>query len=210
MLLPLVRNSTGHHSVTPLPPSGLTRLALVPLCLVALLSCATITNQPTTAPVWLTNQKSIQILPVAALGQTLERRQQIVGDFQGQTLVMDALIEATTDHFSLIVLNSFGNQIFDLEYDSQGIRCDSPLPLGKIKPEYLMADWQLCYFPRAAVATMLHDSGLRLVESDSGDNRRRTVYDGDQLIIDISRDGSGVLHYRNLLRGYAYTITEGN
>lgn len=194
--------------------TGRPRLRQGALCLFAIVSCLALVacaSSPkpgaTTQPVWLTNQKSITILPVSALAGTLVLQQQIEGDYQGQGYVMQTVIDADESHFSLIALNSFGTQVFDLEYDDLGIRYESGLPIGNIKCEYLMADFQLCYFPAPALEAMISAAGLEFAETGDGASLRRTVSDAGQLIIEIERR-DGILHYRNLLRGYAYHISE--
>ena len=72
-----------------------------------------------------------------------------------------------------------------------------------------MADYQLCYFPAPAVKAKVEAAGLGFEEGGQGAGLRRTVRDGSTAIIEIERR-DGVLHYRNLLRGYAYHITEEN
>jgi hypothetical protein len=160
-------------------------------------------------PVWLTDARQISILPVAALGGRLETRQLIQGIYKGQSYAMDVVIDADAGHFSLIALNGFGTQIFDLEYDAAGLRYESGLPIGKLKPEYLMADFQLCYFPAGALRGMLEAAGLGFDQEGQGTRWRRTVRDGAAAIIEIERTGSE-LNYRNLLRGYSYHIQEGS
>jgi hypothetical protein len=163
------------------------------------------------APVWITNQKAVVILPPAALSTSLELQQQIEGDFQGQTYVMQTVVDAAPDHFSLYALNAFGTQVFELQYEASGVRYSTGLPIPNFKPEYLLADWQLCFFPAPAVAGMLRSAGLDFAETRAADGGwTRRVRDGGAAIIEITGDAAGTVRYRNLLRGYAYTITQGN
>jgi hypothetical protein len=177
-----------------------------------LAACASAPLRPAgPAPVWITNQKAVAILPPAALPAPLELQQQIEGDFQGQTYVMQTVVDAAPDHFSLYALNAFGTQVFELQYEASGVRYSTGLPIPNFKAEYLLADWQLCFFPAEAVAGMLKSAGLDFEESRAdGGAWTRSVRDGGATIIEIAGDTAGTVRYRNLLRGYAYTITQGN
>lgn len=127
------------------------------------------------------------------------------GSYQKQVYYMDVLLQADSTSFLLLAFNSFGTQIFELSYDKNGTRYNTGLPIGKMKPEYLIADFQIAFYPAAAVEGMLKAAGLGFSVTKEGENSVRRVYDGDQILIEAQL-GPTVSVYRNLLRGYEYTF----
>ncbi len=69
------------------------------------------------------------------------------------------------------------------------------------KPEYIVADFQLCFYDPDIVRRALKDCGL-VLETQS--NFRR-IFEGKSLIIEIER-ASGAVKFVNHLRGYSYTL----
>jgi hypothetical protein len=81
------------------------------------------------------------------------------------------------------------------------------------KPEYIIADFQLCFYRSDAVSRALKDCGLKFqVEKhvdDGGETAEtRVIFDGKTGIIEIEKRKTAV-RFINHVRGYAYTL-EGN
>ena len=157
------------------------------------------------ARVYLTNSRAMRLLPPSALDRDLEWYQQIEGSYQGETYYLDAYVQADRDHLVMVAFNSFGTEIFELQYAEGSVRCSAALSLGSMRPEYILADFQLCFFPAGPVRRALSAAGLSFEERTEGDALVRTVRAGDELIVEIRRT-AGEVRYRNLLRGYQYIV----
>jgi len=73
-----------------------------------------------------------------------------------------------------------------------------------MKPEYIIADFQLCFYSAAALRKAVEDCGLSF--DNSGNSRR--IFKGKTVIIEIEKSRNTV-KLTNHLRGYKYTL-EGN
>jgi len=73
-----------------------------------------------------------------------------------------------------------------------------------LKPEYIIADFQLCFYNTSALTRALEECGLSIENSEN--NRR--ILSGKTVIIEINKSRDTV-RLVNHLRGYTYTL-EGN
>ncbi len=158
-------------------------------------------------PVFLTNAKSIVLLPTQALGGTVEVRQLMEGRYGSMTYSLEAYVKAGPEEIAMVALSGFGTEVYSLTYRNSGIEFTAVPFAGNPKPEYLVADFQLCYFPAAAVSSMVGAAGLAFTETKTDDGWRREVRDGDAVVIGVSRRGA-TIEFENRLRGYGYTIRE--
>jgi uncharacterized protein YerC len=163
---------------------------------------------PPPQPVFLTDAKSVTLLPTEALAGRLEMRQLMEARYGGQTFSIEAYVKADTASITMVALSVFfGTEIYSLTFRNAAIEYTAVSFAGALKPEYLVADFQFCYFPAEAVAAMLQAAGLSFTETKTGDGWVREIRDGERRIIAITRKGN-TIEYANLLRGYGYTITE--
>ena len=159
-------------------------------------------SQP--GPVYLTNTRAVHALSAAKLGTSLSIYQGVEGFYQKQSYYLEAIVQATPSEISVTALSNFGTQVYDLVYNDSGIKFSGA---QNIKPEYMLVDFELCYFPASSIKEMLEPAGLALEETAQPGGWVRKIYDGKTVLIEIARSGRE-LRYRNLLRGYGYTITE--
>ena len=160
------------------------------------------------ARVYLTDRKTVAVLPPSALGRAFESYQQIEGSFRGETYFFDAYVHADKERLVIVAFNSLGTKVFELEHERNGVRFSTSLQADGMKPEYILEDFQLCFFPADVVKKNLEAADLSLTVSREGEGEIRTVSDRGRPIIEIRSDG-GEIRYRNLLRGYQY-IVKGN
>ncbi|MBN1799474.1 MAG: DUF3261 domain-containing protein [Spirochaetales bacterium] len=159
------------------------------------------------APVYLTDEKHITLLPTQAVENEFEIYQIIDGYYKSRTYSIEALVQTNLEEINIISFNNLGTQVYDLAYKNSDMVFHSPQATADIKPEYIVADFQLCYFPRSAVESMIREAGLIFEEIPQPDGWVRRILDGAQLIIHIQRKGND-LNYKNHLREYGYTIRE--
>jgi hypothetical protein len=136
--------------------------------------------------------------------------QQITGSYGNQEWVMEAWVQADGARINMTLFNSFGGTLGDLSFQDQEIHFTSGVLPGSLKPEYILADFQFCFYKPEALAAALEDAGLTLVTErqaaeDGGRRETRAIFDGKKRIIDIEKTPS-LVAYTNYLRGYAYTL----
>ncbi len=186
-------------------------MRLLGICLGAFLclfGCRSTPGAPAGSPlVQLSDRGGVALLPPSALGCTIEARQQIEGSYRGQTYYLEAYVRADRERLVMLAFNAFGAKLFEIEHTEQAVRFSSALLPEGVKAEYILADFQLCYFPAAALRRSLGRAGLLLEERQEDGVLARTVRAEGRVIIEIRRS-AGEVHYRNLLRGYQYIVRE--
>jgi hypothetical protein len=139
--------------------------------------------------------------------------QQISGTYGGREFVMNAWVKADETQITMALLNSFGGGMGDLSFREEGLSFSSPYLPQALKPEYIVADFQFCFYQSAALAGAFKNTGLtwrsKKWETGEGECREfRFLFDGESPIFEIEKAGTFV-SYTNHLRGYSYILEGG-
>jgi hypothetical protein len=177
--------------------------------LICLPSCATKPGTSPYSPVYITNRSAWALLPPACIEKALDMPQQITGSYGAQEFVLDAWVKADEHEIYMAFFNSLGTNMGELSFREDGISFSSAFFPAALKPEYIAADFQFCFFRADTLAKALKDSGLSfsLEIRDTPEAREevRTVHRGRERIIEIVKTGESV-RYTNFLRGYRYVL----
>jgi hypothetical protein len=177
------------------------------LAVVCLHSCATKQAEASFAPVYVTDQVKYVLLPPSNIKDPLDMAQQISGSWGKQEFLMDAWVRADQKGISMALFNSLGTTLGDLSFSDRALSFSSPLFPSSFKAEYIIADFQFCFYRIDALVPALR--GLTLVveiwDGLSGSREVRRILEGKKLIIEIEKT-DGMVRYTNHLRGYAYTL----
>jgi hypothetical protein len=131
----------------------------------------------------------------------MDMAQFISASFMGQNYFFTAWVRANETGLDMTLFNDLGAAMGDLSYVDGIIDFSSRVFPRSVQPEYIVADFQLCFYDPVLLRRALQESGLSL--EIQGDTRR--VFDGRNLIIEIERTHNKV-SLVNHLRGYAYTL----
>jgi hypothetical protein len=138
----------------------------------------------------------------------MDMTQYISAEFRGQIYFFNAWVKADENAIEMIFFNELGASIGDLSYNDGAVHFSSTViprsAVQYIKPEYLLADFQLCFYDPLLLGKSLEDSGLVLEIQDGS----RRILSGNKVIIEIIKTENTV-RLENYLREYAYTL-EGN
>jgi hypothetical protein len=173
------------------------------LCVLLVACSRVVATRPT--PIYLGNQAAFELLPPSDRASDLNQTQRIVGKASGREFALNALVEVNAKRIWIAFLSDFGNEIGEVLYERGAIEARFSAPSAEIKPEYLIADFQLCFYDVEALENSLEKIGLTL-RVTNGENERREILNGDRLLIVINKMPRNVV-YRNLLRNYQYEIT---
>jgi hypothetical protein len=183
--------------------------ALFLLCLV---SCATEPKPPPPpySPVYLTDQAQYVLLHPSQLSVPMDGYQRITATYGTREFSVEAWVKANEQEISMALFNSMGAGMGELFFDERSIAFSSAVFSRFIKPEYIVADFQLCFYRFDAVARALADSGLEFrtaafVDDNNETGEIRVVSDGKSHIIEIVKTKNAV-RFTNHLRGYVYTL----
>jgi len=137
-------------------------------------SCAANTTREKRLSVYLTGSSKYILLPPENIENSLDMAQQISASCKGRKFFLNAWVKA----------------------DETGME----MAPSALKPEFIAADFQLCFYNTAALRQALNDCGLSFEDTENS----RRIFKGKTLVIEIEK-GRNTVRLVNHLRGYAYT-----
>jgi hypothetical protein len=180
------------------------------ILILCIASCATMPKASPFSPVYITDTSKYILLPPSDIEVPLDMPQQIAGLYGTQKFVMDAWALADEEGINLVILNSFGANMGELKFSKETLSFSSSLLPASIKPGYIVADFQFCFYRVDALTEALKACGLDFAAeqrfTENGDFIEiRTITEGKKVIIEIEKTKNSV-SYQNHLRGYSYTL----
>jgi hypothetical protein len=153
----------------------------------------------------LTDSSKFVLLPTEGIEQAIDMAQFVSAEFRGQNYFLNTWVKANENAMEMAFFNELGASIGELSYRNGAAHFSSTvLPSSVIKffkPEYIIADFQLCFYDPVLLGKSLKDSGLILEIKDG--NRR--ILNGNKVIIEIKKTENTV-ELVNHLRKYVYTL----
>ena len=150
---------------------------------------------------YLTNTSRFILLPAWGIEKSMDMAQQIAASYQSRDFLFIAWVKADETGIEMTLLSDLGAGMGELSYRDGAVSFFSPMFPRSLRPEYIVADFQLCFYNPLLLSRTLKDCGLTL--ENSGAVRR--VLKGKDLIIEIEKT-AGAVRLTNHLRGYAYTL----
>jgi len=154
--------------------------------------------------IYLTDSSKFLLLPAVNIEKPIDMAQRISASWQGTNYFFNAWVKADEAEMEMILLNELGVNIGELSFRNGLVSLSSPVLPKSMKPEYIVADFQLCFYSAPALRKAIEGCGLSF--EDSENNRR--ILKGKKVIIDIEKSRN-TIKLNNHLRGYTY-ILEGN
>ena len=164
-------------------------------------SCATAAVKDDRPFVWLTDTSKFILLSPQNIEKPLDGYQFMSASFAGQSYYMNSWVKADETGMDIILLNEMGANLGELIWRDGKISFSSTVFPASMPPEYIIADFQFCFYNSAALNQALKNSGLVLVETEMA----RNIFMKNTLIIEITK-GQNSITLNNHLRGYAYTL----
>jgi hypothetical protein len=154
--------------------------------------------------IYLTGRSKYFLLPCENIENSLDMAQRISASWQGMDCFFNAWVKADESGMEMTLLNELGVSMGELSYRNELVSFSSSIFPKSLKPEYIVADFQLCFYNVTALRQALKDCGLSF--ETSGNSRR--ILNGKTVVIEIEKSQNTV-RLINHLRGYTYTL-EGN
>jgi hypothetical protein len=100
----------------------------------------------------------------ASLDRRIEASQLVVARYGTRTIAFEARISAAPDHFDLLCIDTLGREAMRIHWTQAGIVAEkAPWVPENLRPENMLADIVMLYWPEAVVAEALAASGGTLV-----------------------------------------------
>ena len=172
---------------------------ILSLCFV---SCASGTAVRGNRPfAYLTDSAKYVLLPPDNIEYPMDMAQYISASFMNQEYFFNAWVLADESGMEMTLLNELGANIGDLSYRNGTVSFSSPVFPKNLQPEYIVADFQLCFYNALPLRQALEEIGLFFESTETV----RRVLQGSTLIVEIKKK-SGSVQLVNHLRGYMYTL----
>ena len=152
---------------------------------------------------YLVDRSKYFLLPPTAIEKPVDMAQYISALYSGQRSYFSAWVLADENGIDMSLFNELGAAMGELSYREGAASMSSTVFPQSIKPEYIVADFQLCFYDPDLLSKALKGCGLVL----ETENNHRRVFEGRRLIIEIEKT-SGAVKLVNYLRNYSY-ILEG-
>jgi hypothetical protein len=140
-----------------------------------------------------------------AYPETTTLRQTVLAHYGPMSGAFEAIIDLSPQQVQVVVTAAGGPRLATITWNEAGLRKDvTPLAMGAIPAENLMADIFVSLWPRAAVAAALPAGSGLSVEADGS----RVIWYGDQMVLEVRRDAEHPdrVHVRNHALDYDVTV----
>ena len=173
--------------------------------LICLCSCAsTAAGRKKQLYVWLAENAKFILLPPDNIENSIDNHQLFTASYSGRSYQLIAWVKADETGLDMTFINEFGAGMGELSYYNGTVSFSSSVFPKFVEGEYIVADFQLCFYDTLALRKALKDCGLSFDETETG----RRVLQGKTLVIEIEKTQNAV-KLINHLRGYTY-ILEGS
>jgi len=147
---------------------------LIALLGILLLSGCALFDAPRSTP--LPGGAQWQLLSPDQLGRSISVTQRVTGNFNGQSVALLFYLEVTPDRLALVGTTPDGSELFSLEKTASALNVHAtPLLPKQLRPEMVLADLQMAFWPAAAIEKNLRDTDLQLREQNEAVGMRRTI-----------------------------------
>ena len=184
-------------------------------CVLLLVACSRSNVKPGTAPVYYSDTRSVALLPTTAMTEKLDMPQHLRGEFTQQdgslkSFEGDSWVRANDSVLSIMLFSGFGTTIAEITYGKDSLHFESSvMDVEKMKAEYVLADFQVCFYPYKALKDNFEAAGFVFEETRGiALDFVRTLKDGNTLVLTAQRKGKEITLV-NSLRHYSYHITLG-
>jgi hypothetical protein len=151
--------------------------------------------------VYLADNARYVLLPSGGIEQAMDMAQYISVSYKGHNYYFNAWVRADETGLEMTLFNELGAAMGELFYRDGRVQFSSPVIPHSFKPEYLVADFQLCFYDPLMLAAVLKNCGLVLETDGTG----RRILKGKKSLIEIEKNHHAVTII-NHLRNYTYTL----
>ena len=169
-----------------------------------LFSCKTIQVNDNRPFVRLTDDSQFFLLPPENIEKSMDSFQFLYVSYGENSFYANVWVIADEKGIDMSMMNDMGANIGELVWRDGLISFSSNIFPMSMPPEYIIADFQLCFYNALSLKSALEKIGLSFIETN---NIRRILKNGN-VITEITKNNNMVT-IANYLRGYHFSL-EGN
>jgi hypothetical protein len=150
---------------------------------------------------YITNSEQFFLLPPSGIEKPMDMAQHISATYGGRNFYFNTWIQADETGMEMTLFNELGASMGELRYSDGFIELSSPVLPNSLKPEYIVADFQLCFYDPIMLREALRKCGLTFEANE----KSRRILERGNLIIEIEKN-QNIVQIKNHLRRYTYTL----
>ena len=143
-------------------------------------------------------------MPAGDIEKPLDGFQRMSALFGGSEYILSMWVKADGNGMDITLLNEMGANIGELLYTNGKVTLSSAVLPPALNAEYIIADFQFCFYKKEALAKNLENSGFTFSAIDAPQKKRQIFKDGS-LIIEINYSRN-YIEFNNHLRRYKYIL----
>ena len=159
--------------------------------------------------VFVTNTKSIYLLSPDFLSKPVDKLFLMTFESDSFKFSTPIYVYADKSGIYLTILNDFGIDMGSLNFSDGQIELDSSIFPDKIKPVYLINEFQNAFYLQAALSQNLKNSSLDLQILEEENCQKRIIKSSKKLVEEIEISSSSVV-ITNHIRAYKITLLESD
>ena len=192
-----------------LPIVLLLNLSLLFISCISIPQNITLQVQKDLGKVFVTNTKSIYILSPDFLSKPVDKLFLMTFESDSFKFSTPIYVYADKSGIYLTILNDFGIDMGSLNFSDGQIELDSTIFPDKIKPVYLINEFQNAFYQQAALSQNLKNSSLDLQILEEENCQKRIIKSSKKLVEEIEISSSSVV-ITNHIRAYKITLLESD
>lgn len=158
------------------------------------------------AHVHYSDSRYVHLLSPGAFQSSVEENQRIAAAYGEKKFSAESWMLLNDSIVRVLVFSPVGGTVVEIVYMEDSLFMESRwMDAQKVKPEYVVADIQFCYYPANALAENFRAAGLEFDESSEDGVTVRTLRENGKVLVKMERR-DGVLSIENFLRRYSYRI----
>lgn len=168
-------------------------------------------SSKTSSPkVFYTNSTFVKLLPTQSISKSLNMRQHVIGNFYNangnKSIEADVLVVANDSLVRLYIMGQLGLSIGEILYAKDTVHFESSvIDTDKLKAEYVLADFQFCFYDKTELKKNFEMNKFSFVEEAHENYFERTLLQNNKVILVAKKDGDKI-ELKNYVRNYSYTI----
>lgn len=156
----------------------------------------------------IAKEVNFKLIDLNKLGKNIEFNQYFQGSYAKNKYSVNLVTKISPDKAIIIGITSIGHRLFTIDYNNHRLNFTASKMIPKdsrIKPEYVLADMQLVYFPLVEIRRNISSN---VVVKEGA--KKRIFYKNNQPFIEIKYSSIDFLNsdisFKNLERKYEYII----
>ncbi len=182
------------------------KLALLACALVAVGCSSQRALAGSSARIFYSDARSVPLIPPWENTLFTEENQHLSGTFGDRNFSGESWMLLSDSTIHVMLFGNIGNTLAELVYTKDSVSFESSvMDVKKVKPEYILADIQFCYYPKEVLERNFSAAGFSFVEERRGKVLTRKLLENGTTILRMERTANRIF-LKNELRDYSYSI----